>query len=214
MYEIKVNITKLKNLLNRRELTEIITTRESYDPETEGISCSIEKLLEMALEAKNSNLCFDPQRETFTFSFVGIESEAEEYFHKEFLKFTQTGTKEPDIRRTIERISNIINVEKVDVDTFSCYLSSAYFSKEAKETIYNYYVEALKEVKLPINTVGLEDLWQEYRNVLEFLNDFSEYLDTDELSFTPELLEEISDKIPQLSFWVTNSENTLVVKYF
>ena len=57
-------------------------------------------------------------------------------------------------------------------------------------------------------------MWQEYRNVLEFLSDFGDYLDTDELSFTPELLEEISDKIPQLSFWATKTENTLVVKYF
>ena len=75
-------------------------------------------------------------------------------------------------------------------------------------------MEALREVKLPLNTVGLEELWQEYRSVLDFLSDFDEYLDTDELSFTPELLEEISDKIPQLSYWVTKTENTLVVKYF
>lgn len=211
MYEIKVNIDKLKEILNRRELVEIITAR---NPKPEKISCSIEKLLSTALEIEESDLYLDLQRKTFTLIFKGTESKAEEYFCQELLKFTQTGTKEPSIRRTIEKISNIINLERVDVDTFSCYLSSAYFSKEAKEVIYEYYTEALKKVKLPLNTVGLEELWQEYRNVLEFLSDFGEYLDTDELSFTPELLEEISDKIPQLSFWVTKTENTLVVKYF
>ena len=214
MYEIKVNTKKLKEILNRRELTEKIMEGDSYDSELEGVSCSIEELLEIALNDSGSDLYFDSKNGVFVFPFVGIESKAEEYFYQEFSKFIQKGTKKPFITRAIDKISNLIDLERVDVDTFSCYLSSAYFSKEAKEVIYEYYTEALKEVKLPLNTVGLEELWQEYRNVLEFLSDFGEYLDTDELSFTPELLEEISDKIPQLSFWTTKTENTLVVKYF
>ena len=168
MYEIKVNIDKLKEILNREKLVEIIATR---DPEPEKLNCSTEKLLSMVLEIEESDLYLDLQGETFTLIFIGTESKAEKYFCQELLKFTQPNT---DVKTIIEKISNPINIERVDVDTFSCYLSSTYFSKEAKKVIYEYYTEALKEVKLPLNTVGLEELWQEYRNVLEFLSDKSE----------------------------------------
>lgn len=213
MYEIKVNTKKLKEILSRRELIEKVVEGDSYDSELEGISCPTEELLEIALENSKSDLYFNPKKGIFVFPFVGIESKAEEYFYQEISKFVQKGTKEPFIRRAIDKISNLIDLERIDVDTFSCYLSSAYFSKEAKEVIYEYYTEALKEVKLPLNTVGLEELWQEYRNVLEFLGDFSEF-ETDELSFTPECIEEIQKQFPDLNFWVTKTENTLVVKYF
>lgn len=213
MYEIKVNIKKLKEILNRRELAEKIMEGDSYDSKLEEISCPTEELLEIALENSKSDLYFNAKKGIFVFPFVGIESKAEEYFYQELSKFIQKGTKEPFIRRAIDKISNLIDLERVDVDTFSCYLNNAYFSKEAKKVIYEYYTEALKEVKLPLNTVGLEELWQEYRNVLEFLGDFSEFK-TDELSFTSECIEEIQEQFPDLNFWVTNSENTLVVKYF
>ena len=139
MYEIKVNLTKLKQVLNRRKLIEKVMEGDSYDLELEGINCSTEELLEITLNASGSDLYFNSKKGIFVFPFVGIESKAEEYFYQEFLEFTHPNT---DIKTIIEKISNLIDLERVDADTFSCYLDSTYFSKEAKEVIYNMFNKA------------------------------------------------------------------------
>lgn len=102
-----------------------------------------------------------------------------------------------------------INIKEITMKDFKDLLSDEAFGPEAKEIIYNYYKEELKDTEMILETDNIEDFWKEYKTFEEFIKE--EMFETDQTDFTEELIEEIDGL--DIMVWKTDSENSLLLFY-
>lgn len=101
MYNIKVNIEKLRDILKRGKLVNIAGKNDiSFSKLNSG-----EEILKIALNIKESVLSFNSQEGIFTFPFVGTVTEAESYFCRNLSEFIKNNVTKKQVLGIIETIN-------------------------------------------------------------------------------------------------------------